>query len=507
MEVPLGDTYYFLFTTRQYSDGAPTTLSGTPALSVYEENNLTQIITGVAVSADYDTVTGLNECSIVASGANGYEAGKYYSVVITTGTVGGTSVVGEVIGHFRVMPAEDAGAGIKDVNVTHLGDTLQTAGDVGGDVAAILVDTGTTLDTKLDDIQGATFSSATDSLEAIRDRGDAAWTGSPITSDSGTAQAGSATTITLRNGAPAAVANQLNGQVIYISSGTGAGQSRAIKSYDVTTPTAPVATVISNWAINPDATSVYEIYPDEITEITPAPTADAIADAVWDENTTGHTQASTFGEQVKNDIDAILTDTSSTLDGKLNTAQADLDILTGSDGVTLATAQANYAPATAAALTTVEGKVDTVDTVVDGIQTDLSNATDGLGALSADIAAVQTDVTTLTGTDGATLATSQPNYAPATAAALTTVDTNIDNLNLGIIYGTSVTGTLSTTVSTTDLTGYLDNELIGRVIIWTGGTADGQAAEITGYSATGGTVTYGDGITTAPANTDPFKIV
>ncbi len=44
------------------------------------------------------------------------------------------------------------------------------------DVDAILADTGTTLDTKLNDIQGATFSSATDSLEAVRDRGDAAWT-------------------------------------------------------------------------------------------------------------------------------------------------------------------------------------------------------------------------------------------------------------------------------------------------------------------------------------------
>ena len=43
-------------------------------------------------------------------------------------------------------------------------------------LAAIVLDTGTTLDGKIDDIQGATFSSATDSLEAIRDRGDSAWT-------------------------------------------------------------------------------------------------------------------------------------------------------------------------------------------------------------------------------------------------------------------------------------------------------------------------------------------
>jgi hypothetical protein len=42
-------------------------------------------------------------------------------------------------------------------------------------IPAILVDTGTTLENHLTDIKGATFSGATDSLEAIRDRGDAAW--------------------------------------------------------------------------------------------------------------------------------------------------------------------------------------------------------------------------------------------------------------------------------------------------------------------------------------------
>jgi Rieske Fe-S protein len=37
--------------------------------------------------------------------------------------------------------------------------------------------------------------------------------------------------------------------------------------------------------------------------------ASAIADAVWDEATSGHTTSGTFGEQVKTDIDAILVDT------------------------------------------------------------------------------------------------------------------------------------------------------------------------------------------------------
>jgi len=47
--------------------------------------------------------------------------------------------------------------------------------------------------------------------------------------------------------------------------------------------------------------------------------------------------------------------------------------------------------------TTLPATLSTIDTVVDGIQTDLSNATDGLGALKALIDAVQTDVGDPTG--------------------------------------------------------------------------------------------------------------
>jgi hypothetical protein len=46
---------------------------------------------------------------------------------------------------------------------------------VDGIVDAILVDTGTTLPGTLTDMSGATFSTSTDSLEAIRNRGDTSW--------------------------------------------------------------------------------------------------------------------------------------------------------------------------------------------------------------------------------------------------------------------------------------------------------------------------------------------
>jgi len=51
-----------------------------------------------------------------------------------------------------------------------------------------------------------------------------------------------------------------------------------------------------------------EVLSDEIAALND-PTAAAIADAVWDEGSTGHTDAGKAGAQVWTDIDAILTDT------------------------------------------------------------------------------------------------------------------------------------------------------------------------------------------------------
>jgi len=193
-----------------------------------------------------------------------------------------------------------------------LADTAELQGDwvntgrLDTILDSILADTGTTLDTKLDDIQGATFVTGTDSLEAIRNRGDAAWTGGPTTSASGTAVAGSTTTLTEEVGQESPNSS-LVGQLLHITAGTGAPQSKAIEANVFATG---VITIIGTWpGLSPDATSVYQVTPADIDEITNPPTVAAIADGVWDENTTGHTGAGSFGEQVKNDIDAILTDT------------------------------------------------------------------------------------------------------------------------------------------------------------------------------------------------------
>lgn len=101
-EVIFGAIFDLKFTTVQ-STGAPTTLAGTPAISVYKDNSTTQTTTGVTLTVDFDSVTGLNNVRIDTSGdASFYAQGSNFQVVITTGTVNSVSAVGYVVGQFSI---------------------------------------------------------------------------------------------------------------------------------------------------------------------------------------------------------------------------------------------------------------------------------------------------------------------------------------------------------------------------------------------------------------------
>lgn len=178
--------------------------------------------------------------------------------------------------------------------------------------------------------------------------------------------------------------------------------------------------VIIKFAVSGMADDAYQFdmrtkLTDDLNDAITAPTAV--------ENRTEMDSNSTQLTSIVEDTNELQTDD---VPGLIATAQSDLDKLTGADGATLATTQGNYEPATAASLATtdgkidtintnaarltaaraqaiddwinggrldlildiiaadvvnLEGKLDTVDTVVDGIQADLSNGTDGLGAL------------------------------------------------------------------------------------------------------------------------------
>ena len=132
-DITLEDTFYQLFTTRAFATGIPTVLAGSPVVSAYENEGLMQITAGITLGVDHDGVVGLNLLTVVATAANGYENGKDYGLVITTGTVDGVSVVGEIVAEFTI------GRSAAAVDLANGTDGL---GAIKTDTAATLVDTG-----------------------------------------------------------------------------------------------------------------------------------------------------------------------------------------------------------------------------------------------------------------------------------------------------------------------------------------------------------------------------
>jgi len=81
-------------------------------------------------------------------------------------------------------------------------------------------------------------------------------TASSVTTDTGTAQAGSSNTITLKAATSYTSDDQPNGMFIRITAGTGAGQVRHVEDYVASTK---VLTVYPAWDTAPDATSQYSV--------------------------------------------------------------------------------------------------------------------------------------------------------------------------------------------------------------------------------------------------------
>jgi len=100
-DIRLGDTFDIKFCTVA-TTGAPTTLAGSPVVSAYPGNSTTQLTAGITLTVDFDAVTGLHNVRVVATSGNGYATATNYALVITTGTVGGTSVVGYVVASFSI---------------------------------------------------------------------------------------------------------------------------------------------------------------------------------------------------------------------------------------------------------------------------------------------------------------------------------------------------------------------------------------------------------------------
>lgn len=113
-----------------------------------------------------------------------------------------------------------------------------------------------------------------------------------------TASAGAATTMTIPS--YAVTTDQLKGYVLYIESGTGAGQTRQITAN--TNAASPVCTV-GAWFTNPDATSVTRLYSGEYAGV------DTFADGLLARSTKGGSSPATGnGETVGEGLATKFTD-------------------------------------------------------------------------------------------------------------------------------------------------------------------------------------------------------
>lgn len=96
-----GDNVDFKFTTKDFG-GAPITLSSGD-MRVYKSNSTAPSTAGVTLTANHAGVTGMHHGRI-ALGADTtfYAATNDFQVILSTGTVDGVSVIGDVVAHFAI---------------------------------------------------------------------------------------------------------------------------------------------------------------------------------------------------------------------------------------------------------------------------------------------------------------------------------------------------------------------------------------------------------------------
>lgn len=280
-----GATLHFKFSTQRPSTGAPFTLAGTPALSVYKDNSTTQSTAGITLTADFDSVTGLNHVTIDLS-ADGafYAAGSQFDVVITTGTVDSVSAVGFVVGRFSIRKD----SALKPTTAARTLD-VSAGGEAGLDWANIGSPTTTV------NLSGTTVKTATDvetDTADIQSRLPAALVSGRIDASVGAMASGvlTATAIAADAITAAKVAADVTTE---LQSGLATASALStVAGYIDTEVAAILAAVDTEVAAIKAKTDNLPASPAATGDI---PSASAIADQVWDEVLSGHLTGGTTG--------------------------------------------------------------------------------------------------------------------------------------------------------------------------------------------------------------------
>lgn len=449
------------------------------------------------------------ETLAAASGALG--TGAIASGSFASGAITAAAIAADAIGASEL--AADAVTEIQTAIQTlltnyKLDKLISASGSFASDVAS-----GSIIDQLADD-GTATYDRTTDSLQAIRDRGDTAWSSSssitelmtfvpsiPALIDLANTASYRATILILNsadnlpstaeiNAGTVSIHRKARGATswsavltdaalseqagaVYVDEVFDAGSGYAEGDHIRWTFKSISVTEGGNTFELCDANGVF--FYSTLVKTVNVPTTGEVADAVWDEARAGHTTTGSFGEGVS--VNGLTTaakaEVNAEVDTALNTAipgspTADsinqrilaIDDLTQAGGAgDLAAVLADTAdiqpkigtPAGAS----LAADIATVDTVADGIQTDLSNGTDGLGALKTLIDALASATATIDGivdavlVDTAELQTDLTNGGrvdllidaiKAKTDQLTFTVTNVIDANIKRVNGVVITG-------------------------------------------------------------------
>lgn len=435
--VPAGDVLPIMFDTFDGGTGASITMSGLAVtdIEIYKDGSVTQRASDAGYTLldtdgiDFDGLTGIHGFSIDTgdnTDASFYTTGAWFHVVVSAITVD-AQTVSFIAAAFRIVAAESSAgvpkadvshwlgtatatptvAGVPEVDLTHVAGATTDVSALATNVAAILVDTGTTLDGRIpaalvggrmDANVGAISADTTaaDNLENAFDdtAGPVPWMGIV---EQGTAQSATATTLVGR--AAGAVADDaFNGCVMQVLGSTqGYWQTVTITDTTLSNDTFTVG----GWpGATPSGTITYRIFGSPNSSTSPIAA-----------NITQVAGSTTDVASLATNVAAILVDTGTTLDARIPAAlvsgrmdasvgamaanvvtasavadgaidaatfaaDVDAEILsyivddaTRIDASSLNTAAVTTIPAILVDTgTTLDGLITTVDTVVDGIK-------------------------------------------------------------------------------------------------------------------------------------------
>jgi hypothetical protein len=362
-----GDVLPHFFSSYDGATGASEAISGLAVtdIEIYKDGGTTQRSSDAGYTLldtdgiDFDGVTGINGFSIDLSDntdASFYTVGPWYHVVIASVTAD-AQTVNFVACAFRILSATRgmSGTALPDVASGSAGAVLTagtgtaqlsvTSGRGNADITHISGDSAAADNLEADydgtgyakpassvggvtgDVSGSvgSISGTIGTFDALVTAKDDDWSGLSSV-ETGTLQSATSTTAVLDDVPTTIIASGdrndndfLNGMLLHITGGTGAGQTRRIADYTGGTFTCTVAA----WLVTPSSDSTYELLPDaesndvNVTSIaagaitaaaiaTGAIDADAlatdavaeIADGVWDEDATGHQTQGTFGQAI-----------------------------------------------------------------------------------------------------------------------------------------------------------------------------------------------------------------